>query len=478
MAEVIALAGWPPEVLAYAMAMYSRSSLSIQESIKKITDEKASGFLESFYFKYGHKSIADNAPIPMGIEKVSEIVAFELEDEQLWNGQERSTRYQKKFDNYFIPEIVKNTPTESQYCMIADFLLGQYRDYTVWCSEALFKKYPKPSEMKQDDYERTLMARSFDVARYWLFNGIITSIGQITSARTLEAQICRMMASEYLEVVDVANAMKTACQSKPFCPELKDEPPIAPTLVKYTEPNGYLVKIREYMKTVIVKFEKQVKLENVKKDRYCQSAYPFRSIKQEILAGLIYEASDWDYTLIQALIGSLNCFDIDAILWDILSMRGKHDALPKAFSAGYSIQFDILMDIGGRRDLHRHRNCIQLHQRFTVDRGFDVPELVKQIGKHEHYVENMIIVRQMIKDFRGIFNSGDYLIPFAFRTGTLYKMDYKQAEYMTVLRSTPQGHFSYRQIVCEMDKQLKNLVPGLEEFSRVTPFEYEDPFKR
>ena len=94
MSEVIALAGWPPEVLAYAMAMYSRSSLSIKESLAKITEEKSSKFLETFYFKYGHKSIADNAHIPLATENVSEIVAFELEDQQLWDGQERSTRYQ------------------------------------------------------------------------------------------------------------------------------------------------------------------------------------------------------------------------------------------------------------------------------------------------------------------------------------------------------------------------------------------------
>src|SRR3989338_9463382 len=94
MTKVIALAGWPPEVLAYAMAMYSRSSLSIKESILKITNEKAAGFFDKTYFGYGHKSIADNAHIPLAIENVSEIVAFELEDEQLWDGQERSTRYQ------------------------------------------------------------------------------------------------------------------------------------------------------------------------------------------------------------------------------------------------------------------------------------------------------------------------------------------------------------------------------------------------
>ena len=84
MAEVIALAGWPPEVLAYAYAMYSRSALSIRESLKKITaekektDEKTAKFFDSYYFGYGHASIAGNAHIPLALEDISQIAAFEI----------------------------------------------------------------------------------------------------------------------------------------------------------------------------------------------------------------------------------------------------------------------------------------------------------------------------------------------------------------------------------------------------------------
>lgn len=483
MSEVIALAGWPPEVLAYAMAMYSRSPLSIRESIAKITEEKSSKFLDTFYFKYGHRSIADNAHIPLAVENVSEIVAFELEDQQLWDGQERSTRYQNfdKPDAYYIPEVIKHTRIEREYCLIADFLLNQYRAYTGFCFEYLTNKYPKPQDMKDADYERTLRARAFDVARYWLFNGILTSVGQITSARTLEDQISRMMASEYHEVFKIAKDMKTACQSKPFCPESKDEPAIAPTLVKHTSPNGYAVRIRELMKKIMHDYLRNYMYPGAYGNytRHIRLVNPFRTIQHEIVAGLVYETTNLTMSDIQSFINKMETGSMNRIIKEVLSLREKHDSLPRFFAAGYQIQFDICMDIGGRRDLHRHRNCIQLHQRFTVSRGFDIPDLVREIGKTEHYKENMANVAKRIRELRqGLGNDSDYLIPFAFRAGTLYKMDYRQAEYMTVLRSTPQGHFSYRQVVVEMDKQLRSLVPGLEEYSRVTPFEYDDPFKR
>lgn len=474
--EVIALAGWPPEVLAYAYAMYSRSSLSIRESILKITNEKASGFLDTFYFGYGHKSIADNAHIPLALENVSEIVAFQLEDEQLWDGQERSTRYQNfdKSGAYFIPEAVRNTPHERSYCLVADFLLEKYRHYGTICFEYLAKKNPKPADMKEADYERTLKARAFDVARYWLFNGILTSVGQITSARTLEDQISRLMSAEYRETVSVAEQMKQACQAKPFCPEGKDEPPVAPTLVKYTSPKEYLIRVRELMRKTV----SQYKYAGDQK-RHAQLIRPFRSIKHEILAGLIFEASQWSMQTVQELVNILDAREIDKILGEVHGLRGPHDSLPKAFAAGYGLQFDVCMDIGGRRDLHRHRNCIQLHQDFTVERGFDTPFLVKEMGKMDHFETNMAYATSKIRKLKdAIGNDADYLIPFAFRAGTLYKMDYRQAEYITVLRSTPQGHFSYREIVVEMDRQVDELVPGFKQYSRVTPFDNENIFKR
>ena len=43
-----------------------------------------------------------------------------------------------------------------------------------------------------------------------------------------------------------------------------------------------------------------------------------------------------------------------------LRHRGKHDEMLRGFRAGQQFRFDILMDIGGFRDMHRHRRCIQV----------------------------------------------------------------------------------------------------------------------
>src|SRR5271168_4061041 len=92
--RVLAVSPMPPEKLAYALARYSRSPDSIRDSIEWVRNHDSSKFLESFYFQYGHASIADLGHVTICFEGISELAATEIEDEQLWDGQARSSRYQ------------------------------------------------------------------------------------------------------------------------------------------------------------------------------------------------------------------------------------------------------------------------------------------------------------------------------------------------------------------------------------------------
>ena len=49
--EVFAVFGVEPEIQAYAMAKYSRSALSMKESLREISTQKAEKFLNTFYFQ-------------------------------------------------------------------------------------------------------------------------------------------------------------------------------------------------------------------------------------------------------------------------------------------------------------------------------------------------------------------------------------------------------------------------------------------
>src|SRR6266480_3603291 len=133
--EVYAIFGAEPEVQAYAMAKYSRSSLSMKESLKEISQQKAEKFLNTFYFQYGHRSIADLAHIALAIEKLSILAAIALADEQRWDGQERSTRYQDfKKSGYFTPAFGEDEQARALYKNTIDNLFAEYESL----SESMF----------------------------------------------------------------------------------------------------------------------------------------------------------------------------------------------------------------------------------------------------------------------------------------------------------------------------------------------------
>src|SRR5690348_1731743 len=125
--EVYAIFGAEPEVQAYAMAKYSRSSLSMKESLKEISQQKAEKFLNTFYFQYGHRSIADLAHIALAIEKLSILAAIVVADEQRWDGQERSTRYQDfRKSGYYTPDFGADSQARDLYSITISNLFSAY----------------------------------------------------------------------------------------------------------------------------------------------------------------------------------------------------------------------------------------------------------------------------------------------------------------------------------------------------------------
>src|SRR5579885_3171917 len=125
--EVFAVFGVEPEIQAYAMAKYSRSALSMKESLKEISTQKAEKFLNTFYFQYGHRSIADLAHVALAIERLTILAAIVLVDEQRWDGQERSTRYQNfRKSGWYLPEFGAATGARNLYEATVERLFGAY----------------------------------------------------------------------------------------------------------------------------------------------------------------------------------------------------------------------------------------------------------------------------------------------------------------------------------------------------------------
>jgi thymidylate synthase ThyX len=497
--EVFAVYGVEPEIQAYAMAKYSRSALSMKESLREISAQKAEKFLNTFYFQYGHRSIADLAHIALAVERLSILAAIELADEQRWDGQERSTRYQDfKKSGYYIPDFGAGGRDDDEarnlYRDTLDFLFAEYQALSAHMTQHLISITPKPADMKQEAYERTLKARAFDITRYLLPLATNTSLGEIVNARTLETQVAHLLSHTHKEVRVLGESLKKAATSAAYNvnaeslkklvddiramnpelgaraeQELLHEVRVAPTLVKYADPSPYEIETRRELRQAATEL---MKSESVAPSKAIVDLLDEEPLEVEIATTLLYEHCHHSYRQVrQALQVSGERYRREII--DLgLRHRGKHDEMLRGFRAGQQFRFDILMDTGGFRDMHRHRRCIQVMQGFTTQHGYEMLLDVEDAGMRHRYDTAMRRTQAAIEKLAArnapeAEENSQYAIPLAYRKRALFKMDFAEAVYISELRTTPAGHVSYRNVAYAMYEAVARKYPALAKYFRV-----------
>jgi thymidylate synthase ThyX len=492
--EIYAIFGAEPEVQAYAMAKYSRSALSMKESLKEISTQKAEKFLNTFYFQYGHRSIADLAHIALAIERLSILAAIVVADEQRWDGQERSTRYQDfRKSGYYTPDFEADSRSRELYRETIEILFSQYEFLSEHMFRYLADTTPKPAEMKQEAYDRTLKARAFDVSRYLLPLATNTSLGEIVNARTLEMQVSHLLSHTHREVRQLGEMLKRAATSaahnvnqeswrelvddiKAVSPQLGEraesallkEVRVSPTLVKYADPNSYEMDTRRELRQIAAEMMGNGPIESAP----LVDLLDDEPLEIELACTLLYEHCHYSYRQIRRTVAELDAKKRQEIIDTGLRHRGRHDEMLRAFRAGQQFRFDILMDIGGFRDMHRHRRCIQIEQEFTTKNGYDVPGQLEKAGALAEYKSAMdraaIVVETLAKTASSeSAENSQYAIPLGFRKRTLFKMDFAEAVYISELRSGPAGHFSYRNVAYAMYEEVAKRYPALAKHFRV-----------
>jgi thymidylate synthase ThyX len=493
--EVYAVFGVEPEIQAYAMAKYSRSSLSMKESLREISSQKAEKFLNTFYFQYGHRSIADLAHIALAIERLSILAAIELADEQRWDGQERSTRYQDfKKSGYFTPDFGSDDGARKLYRETMDFLFAEYEQLSAVMTDYLISITPRPADMKQESYERTLKARAFDITRYMLPLSTNTSLGEIVNARTLEMQVAHLLSHTHREVRNLGEALKRAATNPAYnanaesLRELVDQiravnaelgaragfrllrdVQVAPTLVKYADTNEYEMATRRDLRQAA---QELMAHEQLAPSKAIVDLLDEEPLEVEIATTLLYEHSHHSYRQIRQAVQVAGERRRREIIDLGLRHRGKHDEMLRGFRAGQQFRFDILMDTGGFRDMHRHRRCIQVMQSATTQHGYEMLLDMEDAGVRPRFEAAMRRVQGTVENLaarktREAEENSQYAIPLAFRKRALFKMDFAEAVYISELRTTPAGHVSYRNVAYAMYEAVARKYPALAKYFRV-----------
>ncbi len=189
-------------------------------------------------------------------------------------------------------------------------------------------------------------------------------------------------------------------------------------------------------------------------------------LEVELATTLLYEHCPYSYRQIRQAVEAAG----EKMRREIIDLgvrhRSKHDEMLRAFCAGQQFRFDILMDIGGFRDMHRHRRCIQIGQGFTTKQGYDAPEELEAAGIRSGYDAAMNRAAEVVEKLaqspeEEAEEKSHYAIPLGFRKRTLFKMDFAEVVYIAELRTTPAGHRSYRRVAYAMYEAVARKYPWL-----------------
>lgn len=301
-----------PEANAMLQALYSRSSKSARTQIEK-AKKNGSNFMKKFYIGYNHESIGDCGSTTIFIENVSMIADKAIQTNQLYRGQETSSRY----IDFSKRDIVEETEVSRR---LLDFYIK---------AEPILIQHLKTIRSQKDDenefqYENMIKARCFDILRGFLPAGITTQLSWHTDLRQAKQQI-EMMKYHYLqEVKDIALKIES---------ELKKTYPSSFDVKNNSDKDEYMNEISKYHFNSNTSDQVGIFLKavNTKKSDYSQ----FFTFKSNILSE--HDTPYHEYN-------------------SILRKRKRGWALPKEMKKLGSIHFDFCMDYGSWRDIQRHRN--------------------------------------------------------------------------------------------------------------------------
>ncbi len=124
---------------------------------------------------------------------------------------------------------------------------------------------------------------------------------------------------------------------------------------------------------------------------------------------------------------------------------------PGARSSAPAYRFDVLGDYGAFRDLQRHRMLTIEWQELSPRHGYDVPDAVVDAGltaRFDEAIERSAALHDVLVE--PFPEQAAYAVSLAYRIRYVMQMNAREAMHLCELRSSPQGHPTYRRVAQAM----------------------------
>lgn len=435
-------------------------------------EQKASAFLKKWGIEYGHDSLKDADTVRFAIEGISQLATTPIEtpDPNLGAYQEKSSRY-ISFDkqSVIIPPTLKNSGFSLEVKLNNDALMDSYsRNFEVVLN------FIKTVVMNRNDFEsdgafeKTARAKTLDIVRYWLPQGLITSLGATWSSRIAEIHISYLLSHQLEELRLIGQSL------------LEEGVKVSPTLLTHVGENQYVketipsidrLTMELLGKPEIIYHRGEEGLQRVK----LISSTP--NLENKLVAAILFENGNHNLSFeeIEERVNSFSIEEKGRVYHEYLNRRGSRDLMMRAIRVGNLI-FDVVHDNGGWRDLKRQRVGLMLKQKITAAIGYAYPEFLQDAEELSEikleYEKLMERTSELFLRVEKEFSNEASYIPAMGNWGrSIYQFDPRQGQYHTELRTPPTNHQSNRTIFQQMYEKMSEVLPILCRYIKVN---YED----
>lgn len=432
------------------------------------SNPKARSFYTKWLAQYGDDSIAQMAGMHVVFSSISQLAIKHIEDQRIGLAPiEKSTRYvdySKKVNGsyrYYTDPTLEEMGLTQEYKAAMDQLFETYTALIPKVSAWLTEKFPEESPS-------VIEKKAFDTVRGLLPVSCLSQVAFFGNGQAFEYLMSRSLKHQLGEVRWAANATYEEIYK------------IAPSFLRRVKDDGNKEKAAEYQQYISGKTQRVSK--HVPKELPESSAAAVSLVEYDpqgenkIITGILYNAdtntASWEATL--SAVQKMSEKEKREILNTYLEGRTQRwQKVGRAFENAY-VRFDISMNIGAWRDLHRHRVATQQRQLFTTKHGFDTPPELIDAKLDGPYREAMERAAQVYEKIAAVNSTiAQYAVPMAYRVRFMQLKNIRQCFWEMELRTIPEGHPDYRHIEQEKFRQLQAIYPLITEHMRVNMGEYD-----
>ncbi len=434
-----------------------------------LNNQRAQAFYAKWLSQYGDDSIAQMAGSHVVFWGISQVAMKYLEDQRIGlEPIEKSTRY-VHFGKKINDQYLYYTPKPE----LEHFrLLREYRQALDFLFETYLALLPELMNFLKANYaekESILEKKAFDTLRGLLPAATLGQVAFRGNAQAWEYLINRTAKHPLGEFRWIAEAVKA---------ELDKE--IPSLLLRISDPKSqhyqeYLGKRslrgRHFAAPKIKTWQLEGATSESKPVVKLVEYDPEATIK--IVTAILFPLLHRSWSEVFELVKSLKPEEKNEILKMYLKDRSaRWYKVGRAFESSY-LRFEITMNIGSYRDLHRHRMMTQERQFFSLHHGYDVPSEIKGAGLIERFVSALESIRPLfgkIENYDPEF--AQYAVPLAYRMRFYQWKNFRQLFWETELRTISQGHPDYRYIEHEIYRLVKERFPEIAQAIQVDLNDY------